>query len=190
MPKGQTTLRSRAKKWFSDGDSNKTSPNSLYSVLRGIRRRWNAKGDEVLQPDEFAAHFQGSYDAVQDKYRGNKPSRSLVRKINNIETKAQGIDYFMMRCYAHHVNIPTSLLVFYSHMIGEISHGSSKEEIVAIVDSYMRSIGAFRDEIVRISNISTHLIENRDAGAYDVLMDGLRTLSIAFNQSPPKELAG
>lgn len=107
----------------------------------------------------------------------------MFRKVQNLELKSQGIDYFILRCYAHHVHIPAPLLLLYSHIVGDVSHNNSRDSILELFDRYLYSIQSLRDELAGSSDMHKYLMQPAEAEKYEVRMDGLRILSKAFNKS-------
>jgi len=156
----------------------------LANTLRGIRLYSKCKNAE-----EFATAFEPALTKALERYKAaGKPLKDLSQKIERLERGEGTMSYVMLSAYAEYLDIPTGLLILYSHAVGHASHGKSKEMITIL----KRSIAALKTlaEIVERSDeknselVLPHDKGSLDDGRYVVRAEPLGKVLGAYKEKP------
>lgn len=123
-----------------DKEIGKRFPNSLSATLRGVRLLSKAENSKA-----FAKEFKPAFDEVFTLYPGSgKSPRGLKGIIERTEAGVPDLPYYLMRAYAQHLEIPTGLLLLFSHVVGDVVHGANAGETRDFIDQNIDALRVLR----------------------------------------------
>jgi hypothetical protein len=190
MPKNERLPKSMR----GDGVEGKRSPNSLLATLRAIRRQWGAPAGAAREATkDFVPLFKPSFDKIIDILPGKRrEAKDLESMIQYLEGGRADICYYQLRAYADFLGIPTSLLLIYSHAVGDAHRGASRDDLTDWLGRMNASILALQDSIEHCSDQRDFFIdtesEMRNTSKkltirYNSKIEGLEVICAAYNNS-------
>jgi len=198
-------------------DGEKTAPVSLRALLRDIRRCWkhiapNNGVEKYRIVKNFSKVYHSQFSEILNKYsfkKNNEAQNSytidqLNRKIDRVENRvigANALSYVDLRCYANAVNVPTGLLLLYSHMCGDEYRDKrleqrdttqAQEKLLAFLDFNIECMNITKIEILKNINAvsSPYFFEELEeidlSSRYIVNLDLLETWSELYAEYKKK----
>lgn len=169
-----------------DGAPGKNNPNSLAATLRAIRRLWAVEGvDQPRRQRDFSKIFEKFVFSTIEKYpkRGFK-HKSLQKLCEALERNDRDVAYYHLRAYADFVGVPTSLLLVFSHVVGDVDRGDSREQVMELLDRVIDGCGALKDHIASPGDHRERMLvrkhpEDPDS-PYNARIEGLVAMYEAF----------